>query len=580
LGNQSRPGFVREIGALNTKNRPAAATPFLPPKNIIVGNRRTLGGLTMKKKMAFVIMFLIITLVACSSGRAFQDAAEPLPLSDQPSMRAQTEEVTRVVTEIVEVEVELAAEGEPVEWSAILATQPAQPAQAVDMFFADVGENPSVSTADDNLSTFAIDVDTGAYTLMRSYLTGGVLPPPESVRVEEYINYFDYGYPRPEDNSFVIHLDGAPAPFAAEADEYIVRVGIQGFEVPAEERPDMLLIFVVDTSGSMDGGNRLEQVKASLAMLTEQLRPGDRIGLIEYGSQARVILEPTDVSNGEQIFTAISRLEPNGSTNAEHGLHLGFQMADTFREGDQPTRLILCSDGVANVGNTTAEAILDYARNGITLSTFGFGMGNYNDVLMEQLADQGDGVYAYVDTPNEAQRLFVDNLTGTLLTIARDAKIQVEFNPDIIASYRLLGYENRAVADEDFRNDDVDAGEIGAGHSVTALYAVRPVAEAAADQEALIVRVRYEQPDTGEVVEIARRIALRDFAESFAAAPFSLQLAAVVAEYAEQLSQNSQATASGLDAVLLEAMRVAELFPGDADVQEFIDLLQMAAFRG
>lgn len=537
----------------------------------------------MKKIMVCAVMLLVLLLAACSSETMTESVElnRMVPETEVVEVEGEAIEVTRVVVETVEVEVPLATS----EWSgADVATEEDRAAGQLpppeDMFFEDVGENPYVSAASDNLSTFAIDVDTGSYTLMRRYLTDGNAPPPESVRIEEYVNYFDYSYARPEGESFAIHLDGAPSPFTSGDGEYLVRVGIQGYEVPAETRPDMLLIFVVDTSGSMEGGNRLGQVKASLSMLTEQLRPGDRIGLIEYGSTAQIVLEPTDITNHSDILWAINSLQTNGSTNAEHGLQLAYQMADALREGEQPTRIILCSDGVANVGNTTPEAILEHAQAGITLSTFGFGMGNYNDVLMEQLADQGDGAYAYVDTPDEAERLFVENLTGTLLTIARDAKIQVEFNPGVIAYYRLLGYENRAVADEDFRNDTVDAGEIGSGHSVTALYEVRPVSGASPAQAALTVRVRYADPDSNEVEEIAQSLALGSFAESFETAPPSLQLAAVVAEYAERLSLSSQVTEDSMREVLREAFRVGDLFPENAEVQEFIDLLLLATARG
>ncbi len=341
------------------------------------------------------------------------------------------------------------------------------------MFFEDYGVNPFIDSEDDNLSTFAIDVDTGAYTIMRRYLSDGVLPPDESVRVEEYINFFDQDYAIPQNEAFAIHLEGAPAPYG-ESDNYqLVRVGIQGYEVDAEQRPDAMLIFVIDVSGSMDMENRLGLVKESLRLLVDELRPTDRVGIVVYGSQAEVILEPTYVDSRRTILKAIDRVQPNGSTNAEHGIMLAYQLADEFYQEGDINRLILASDGVANVGNTAAEAILQHSEEGISLSSFGFGMGNYNDVMMEQLANQGDGTYAYIDSIQEAERVFIDDLTSTLLTIAKDAKIQVEFNENVVERYRLLGYENRDVADEDFRNDEVDAGEIGAGHSVTALYEVK-----------------------------------------------------------------------------------------------------------
>ena len=469
---------------------------------------------------------------------------------------------------------EYAVEAEP------LVAPPAPGQPPADMFFENYGINPVVTTADDNLSTFAIDVDTGSYTLMRRYLTDGLAVPPDSVRVEEYVNFFAQDYARPERGAFAIHIEGAPSPYTTEPGDYLVRVGIQGYEVPEEERPNALLIFVIDVSGSMASGDRLGQVKDSLNQLVERLRPGDRIGIVVYGSSARTVLAPSDAAEARStILDAIDRLQPEGSTNAEDGLRVAYRMVDDYYQAGQINRLILCSDGVANVGNTTAETILEHARNGISLSTFGFGMGNYNDTLMEQLADQGDGAYAYVDNPDEARRLFVDNLTGTLLTIAKEAKIQVEFDPAVIAEYRLLGYENRDVADEDFRNDAVDAGEIGAGHSVTALYEVRPVAGADPAGTALTVRVRYADPDSSEVTEIAQSASLSSFVARFTDASARFQLDALVAEYAEILRQSPFAEGSSLANISAELRRVAEYLPGDNDVAELLHLVDLASER-
>ncbi|MDG0794196.1 DUF3520 domain-containing protein [Cohnella ginsengisoli] len=278
----------------------------------------------------------------------------------------------------------------------------------------------------------------------------------------------------PKDDKFAIHVDAGPSPFG-EAGTQLVRIGIKGKEIESEERKRANLTFVIDVSGSMDQDNRIGLVKRSLALLVNQLKPNDKIGIVVYGSTARTVLEPTSVEEADTILSAIDNIQIEGSTNAEAGLLLGYKMASKLNDDeDAINRVILCSDGVANIGETGPEGILltieDYAGRNVYLSTFGFGMDNYNDVLMEQLADKGNGAYAYIGDIDEAKKVFQEQLTGTLQTIAKDAKIQVDFDPAQVKGYRLLGYENRAVADEDFRNNKVDGGEVGAGHSVTALY--------------------------------------------------------------------------------------------------------------
>ena len=297
-----------------------------------------------------------------------------------------------------------------------------------DMFFRSYGTNPFVDTEDDGLSTFGLEVDTGSFTLMRSYLDRGHLPPHEAVRVEEFVNYFDYGDPAPRRGEFTLTAEGAPSPFATGARERLVRFGIKARELARADRESANLIFVVDVSGSMARENRLGLVRQSLLLLLDQLRHDDRIGVVIYGSRGEVLLEPT--ASKDAIRRAIERLVPSGSTNAEEGLDLAYSLARRHYREDAINRVILCSDGVANVGRTGAESILDRIRigsdEGIELTTVGFGMGNFNDVLMEQLANQGDGSYVYVDTLEEARRIFVEKLTGTLQTIASDAKVQVE----------------------------------------------------------------------------------------------------------------------------------------------------------
>jgi Ca-activated chloride channel family protein len=372
-----------------------------------------------------------------------------------------------------------------------------------DNFFQTYGVNPFVDTYEDHLSTFALDVDTASYSVMRRYINEGHLPPAESVRVEEYVNYFKQDYAIPSNVAFGIYADGAPSPFHTDG-SYILRFGVQGYEVSEIARKPASLVFVIDVSGSMAMENRLELVKQSLQLLVDRLRPDDSVGIVVYGTDARVVLNPTSGEDQATILNAIYSLQPEGATNAEAGLRLGYQMAWRAFRPEAINRVVLCSDGVANVGNTGPDAILEsirgYAEQGIALTTVGFGLGNFNDTLMEQLADKGDGNYAYVDDIDEAQKLFVEDLVSTLQVIALNAKVQVDFNPDVVARYRLIGYENRAVADQDFRNNTVDAGEIGAGHTATALYAVQ--FKPGAQGRVATVQMRWEDPQSHQVTEI------------------------------------------------------------------------------
>ncbi|MFO7585544.1 MAG: DUF3520 domain-containing protein, partial [Anaerolineales bacterium] len=381
-----------------------------------------------------------------------------------------------------------------------------------------------------------------------------------------------------ERRAFGIHIDGAPTPFGETERYQMMRVGIQGYAVPEDERKDVSLTFVIDVSGSMDMENRLELVKRSLELLVERLGRHDRVSIVVYGSDARVVLEPTPGDEQRTILRAIDRLRPEGATNAEAGLRLGYRMANQSFNPEAINRVILCSDGVANVGKTGSGSIWEeierYAEKGITMTSIGFGMGNYNDVLMEQLANNGDGFYAYVDDIKEAERLFVHNLTSTLQVIAMDAKVQVEFNPDVVARYRLVGYENRAIADEDFRDDDIDAGEIGAGHSVTALYEIK--LHPGASGRIATVYLRWRDPDTGEVVELSKPFDSRDMERSFEDASPYFQWTVVVAEYAEVLRESYWAQDSSIGDVLREARRIAEELPRDPDVDEFLDLVRKA----
>ena len=448
-----------------------------------------------------------------------------------------------------------------------------------DNTFADYGYRDFVDTDDDPVSTFALDVDTGSYSVARRWLDEGTLPPRESVRPEEWINAFDYDYDAPR-NGLELTVDGGPSPF--DDDHVLVRVGVQGEIVDDRDRGPAALTFVIDTSGSMDRDDRLGLVKESLSILVDELDDADTVAIVTYDDNSGVVLQPTSVRDRDEILEAIDRLRPGGSTNLEAGLRQGYALADDAFRRDGINRVVLASDGVANVGVTDpdelARMIRDDADRGINLVTVGFGMGNFNDVTMEQLADQGDGFYAYVDTEDEAERLFEDELTSTLLTIAKDAKIQVVFDPEIVDSYRLIGFENRGVLDRDFRNDDIDAGELGAGHQVTAIYEVELQRGVTLDDRGDIgeVFLRWEDPDDGDVIEIDEDIDLRDVEERWGDTELDFQLATVVAVFAEVMRDNPYAEAIDIDDLVDEAERLADDLD-DRDVDDLVGMIERAA---
>src|SRR5262245_7930290 len=375
-------------------------------------------------------------------------------------------------------------------------------------------DNPVHLVAEEPVSTFSIDVDTGAYANVRRYLNGGQLPPQDAVRVEEMINYFDYQYPAPtsRETPFRVSTELAHAPWNAQA--LLMKIGIKGYDVSAEQRPAANLVFLIDVSGSMQTPDKLPLLKNAFRLLTDQLTARDRVAIVVYAGSSGVVLEPTPGDQKYRIREAIDRLEAGGSTNGAEGIQRAYQLAHAAAVKGGINRVVLATDGDFNVGIVDFEALVDMAErqreSGVALTTLGFGSGNYNDQLLERLADAGNGNYAYVDTLSEARKVLVSELSSTLFTIAKDVKIQIEFNPAEVLEYRLIGYENRMLAREDFNNDKVDAGDIGAGHRVTALYEIVPVgaqgrvdplrygaAPAAAGRtgELANLRLRYKQPD-------------------------------------------------------------------------------------
>jgi len=341
-------------------------------------------------------------------------------------------------------------------------------------------ENGVFSTSEQPLSTFSIDVDTASYANIRRFLSAGRLPPPDAVRIEEMVNYFRYDYPQPAgDRPFSVTIEAAECPW--NTGRRLVRIGLEGRDIDRLERPAGNLVFLIDVSGSMAAANKLPLVKQALAMLVEELTENDSVAIVTYAGDAGVKLPATSGDQKGAILAAIESLSSGGSTHGSAGINLAYQQAAERFIAGGANRVIIATDGDLNVGVTSNEALVDLIRqkaaSGTFLTVLGFGEGNLQDAKMEKLADNGNGVYAYIDGAREARKVLVEQLTGSTITIAKDVKIQVEFNPAQVASYRLLGYENRIMAAEDFRNDTKDAGEIGAGHSVTALYEIKLVGD-------------------------------------------------------------------------------------------------------
>ena len=452
-----------------------------------------------------------------------------------------------------------------------IAVAPPEPKGTED--YRDYGINPVVDPAKDRLSTFAIDVDTASYSISRRKIMEGSLPPFSAVRAEEFLNYFDYAYPAPSKGPFAVHFAAAPSPFAKG--RHLVRIGVQGKTIPASERKPIHLVYLVDTSGSMHAPDKIGLAKQSLKLLTSSLQKGDTVALCTYAGSVREVLAPTGIENKEKIMAAIEDLSASGSTAMASGIELAYKLAERTQVKGHVNRVIVLSDGDANVGATSHQEILSmigrYKEKGITLSTVGFGSGNYKDTMMEQLADKGDGNYAYIDSDVQAKRVFQEQLSGMLEVIARDVKIQVEFDPKVVKEYRLIGYENRDVADKDFRNDKVDAGEIGNGHSVTAIYDVVLKNTTASP---LVLRLRHKPALGGETAsESAFPMDASAIASSFDGAPRDFRFAVAVAGFAEVLRQSPHAR----DWAMMNIAKIADQAADSrADQQEFVSLVHRA----
>jgi Ca-activated chloride channel family protein len=454
-------------------------------------------------------------------------------------------------------------------------------------------DNPVRLAAEHPVSTFSIDVDTGAYANVRRFLNQGRLPPQDAVRVEELINYFDYEYeaPRSRETPFKVSTELSQAPWNDNA--LLLKIGIKGFEVAARERPAANLVFLIDVSGSMETPDKLPLLKNAFRLLVDQLTERDRVSIVVYSGRTEVLLEPTPGDQKFKIRAAIDRLEASGWTNGGDGIRMAYELAHQAQLKDGINRIVLATDGDFNVGTVDFEQLVELAKrereSGVTLTTLGFGSGNYNDHLLERLADAGNGNYAYVDTLSEARKVLVTELSSTLFTIAKDVKIQVEFNPAEVVEYRLIGYENRMLAREDFNNDKVDAGEIGAGHRVTALYEIVPAGKSgridplrygaqpapqSKSNELAYVRLRYKQPDEEKSRLIEFPIEKRMIVAKDRTSP-DFRFAASVAAFGQLLRGGKYLSGFGFDDVT--ALAKSALATDDEGYRrEFVSLVKLA----
>jgi len=456
--------------------------------------------------------------------------------------------------------------------------------------------NPIRQVASDPVSTFSVDVDTAAYSNVRRFLNDGVRPPTDAVRVEELVNYFDYGYARPQDRAtpFSSYVSLAPSPWSAE--RQILHVGIQGFDLPKGEQPPLNLVFLIDTSGSMSPEDRLPLAQKSLSLLIDQLRPQDRVAMVAYAGSAGAVLGPTDGRQKLKMRCALGALHSGGSTAGGQGLSLAYALARENFDPKAVNRVILVTDGDFNVGVADPAKLKDFVaekrKDGVYLSVYGFGRGNYNDTMMQALAQNGNGTAAYVDSLQEARKLFRTDFTKSLFPIADDVKVQIEFNPAQVSEYRLIGYETRMLNREDFNNDQVDAGEVGAGASVTALYEITPAgATPSADPlryghrapppspagELAFLKIRYKLPGEGRSRLIERPISRADATPTLRAAPEPTRWAVAVAGFGQKLKQDPRVSdAFGWNEIisLAQAGRGADPFGERA---EFVQLVRAAA---
>lgn len=465
--------------------------------------------------------------------------------------------------------------------------------------YEDLKNNPVKRVTEDPVSTFSIDVDTGSYANVRRMLQTGRNFRQDAVRVEEMINYFTYAYPVPQSQSqpFSVNTEIGPTPWNDKT--HLLKIGLKGYEVPKSQLPAANLVFLLDVSGSMNSPNKLGLLKQSLTMLSKQLTSNDKVSIVVYAGAAGLILDPTPGNEQGKIINALDRLRAGGSTNGGAGIKLAYAMAEQAFIPNGVNRVILATDGDFNVGTVNHEALIELIeskrKTGIGLTTLGFGMGNYNDYGMEQLADHGNGNYFYIDTLNEARKALVTEMTATLLTIAKDVKIQIEFNPQQVAEYRLIGYENRMLKREDFNNDKIDAGDIGAGHTVTAIYEIalqgsggeriEPLRYSAAerrvtsDNELGFLKLRYKQPNSDTSTLMSVPLWASQIRTNLQQTSGDYQFAAAVAAFGQQLRGGGYLNQFGYEGIkaLARAGKGQDAF---GYRQEFINLVELAEAQG
>ena len=443
--------------------------------------------------------------------------------------------------------------------------------------------NPWVMAERDSFSTFALDVDTASYTLCRRYIRGGFLPPAGAVRMEEFVNYFNYHYSQRTNPTFTVHAEAAPSPFARkDTNLTLLKIGVKARTIGRDQRKAAHLIFVVDASASMGQPDRLPFVQQALDLLVNRLSVVDRVSLITCANEARLHLEAAPARERDRIRQAIYAIQPAGPTNLLAGLKLGYATARRSFAPKQINHVVLCSDGVANVGQTEAEAVLEEVaadrKQGITITCVGVGYGSYNDVFLEALANRGDGSYMFLDSARQVQRVFVEQLAATLQTVAKDARIQVDFNPHRVRRYRLIGYENRDIEDKRFRDDTIDAGEVGSGQCSTALYELELIGQPSADKQGDLgtVFVRHRNVETGQIEEISSRLSSAIVRRRSVAGAPRFFLAAGAARFAEMLRQSEHAEHGSLMDVLRVVEQVSLALPLDRDVRELVELIRKA----
>ncbi len=464
--------------------------------------------------------------------------------------------------------------------------------------FEEIKANQVKLVTEQPVSTFSTDVDTASYTFVRRQLNSGVLPQSNAVRIEEMINYFDYDYPLPQDSRNPFEPTVAVYPTPWNANTKILHIGIKGYDIVPENKPKSNLVFLIDVSGSMNSPDKLPLLKSSFSMLVDSLAPEDTVGIVVYAGAAGTVLEPTNIKEKGKVLAALDRLQAGGSTAGGAGINLAYSLAEMNFDKEAVNRVILATDGDFNVGITNRAELKSYIerkrKTGIFLSVLGFGQGNYNDALMQALAQNGNGTAAYIDTLNEARKVLVDEANATLFTIAKDVKIQVEFNPARVHDYRLIGYETRKLNREDFNNDQVDAGDVGSGHSVTAIYEITPTESKeklidplryqgqpkiekseAASPEYAFVKIRYKLPDSDTSTLITKPVGSDLEYDGVNNTPSDMRFAASVAAFGQILRNDPHTRGFSYDDVLklAEPARGRDLFGYRT---EFLNLVRLA----